>query len=504
MKSVRRAFMLFLLAFTVSLANAQTALVSDKRTIISTATNDEVKLDAGGRYAHVLRYIPTGNRRSIYQRYSYSLTKYREDAFDELSSVRASARFGALDSTGGATLVFPRYISDFGSPQDYSVLAHVPQSGPAKFLDGISYLDTFTRIEATAVSGQVRISTRGNTKDTVTGPTDSFVAVTDAANNIPTRYLLSTEYFPYDGADRWLYVAASDAAHTGVSAVAGHITWPGLTYVRQFSYGLGPILNIGLPINYPRDICILPTSAEGKSQPHDMYVAADGALAKFSPTGALEWKIETPGSVYTEVDHVDIVGLVAKRVTGQTVEFLFVSPVGTITRAVSVPIALHSSFQYKVDSAGQISLYDPINFPRELMVINTVGVLKRYAVPGMSLGYLDQWNNAFFLSKTGAETSLNVSYNLQPLRASEIAVKRGNSAKVFLDLRTGAPRVDRQATITSTGGTNFTTPAVAEFNPGATETYFRVTAPASGTTGSGWVYISYAGRSLKLRVTVTP
>jgi len=492
---------LMLLALATTVA-AQTPLVSDRSLVVSTQATDQVSLDAGGRFAHVLRYVPTGTRQSIYQRYSYSLTKYRDESFSELSSVNLYAKIGAIDSTGGATLVFPRFISDFGSQLHYSVLAHVPQSGPSKFLDGVGVLDNFARIEPTAVSSQVRIGTYGVTRDLAQESNTSFCGVVDASNSIPTRFIQSTEYFLFDGEERWLYVTASDAAHTGVSAIAGHLTGPGLTFVRQFSYGLSELLNIALPINYPQDLCVLPTSADGKSRPHDMYVAATGALAKFSPTGVLQWKIETPNSIYTEVDHVDVVGLVAKRVTGQTVEFLFISPTGNVTRTVTVPIALHSSFKYKVDSAGQISIYDPVNFPRELMVINTAGVLKRYVVPGTSLGYLDQWNNAFFLSKSGDETRLNVSYNLQPLRASEITVKKGSNVKVFLDLRTGAPRQERQATITNTGGSSFTTPAVAEFNPAATETYFRVTAPATGTTGSGWVYISYAGRSLKLRVNV--
>jgi len=254
----------------------------------------------------------------------------------------------------------------------------------------------------------------------------------------------------------------------------------------------------------PIDVCIVPKSSSAKSQPHDIYVAGYDGISKFSPDGMLQWKIEDQTGIITEIDHVDVIGPVVRKFLGTRYQFLFISPAGVITRIAHVPIFMSGTFKHKVDSAGQISLYAPDDYPSKLFVLSATGAFNEYQVPGTSLGYLDQWNNAFFLSKTGDETRLNVSYNLQPLRNSSITVKRGTTVKVYLDLRTGAPRQERQATIANTGGTMFTTPAVAEFNPGGTETYFRVTAPASGTTGSGWVYISYAGRSLKLRVTVTP
>lgn len=478
-------------------------LVSDKSIVLTSNPNDVVKLDAGGRYAHVLRYTQSGTPRTIYQRYSYSLTNYRDDTFEELGVVGTSARFGALDSTGGATLVFPRVKTVSSYQRQYSVLAHVPQSGPAKFLDEIGELDLFSRIEATAVSSQVRVTTRGSTSIPASSSSNTFVAVTDASNNFPTRSLFNNDRFIYQGQERLLTASASDAAATGVTAVSGQLS-PGMVYVRQYSYGLSEISNVAVPMRIPIDVCIVPTSSAAKSQPHDIYVTGYDGISKFSPDGTLQWKIEDQTGIITEIDHVDVVGVVARKFLGTRYQFLFISPTGVITRIAHVPIFMSGTFTYRVDSAGQISLYAPDDYPSKLFVLSTTGAFNEYQVPGTSLGYLDQWNNAFFLSKTGDETRLNVSYNLQPLHNSSITVKRGTNVKVYLDLRTGAPRQERQATIANTGGTMFTTPAVAEFNPAGTETYFRVTAPASGTTGSGWVYISYAGRSLKLRVTVTP
>ncbi len=478
-------------------------LVGDKSIVLTSNSNDIVQLDAGGRYAHVLRYTRSGTPRTIYQRYSYSLTNYRDDTFEELGVVGTSARFGALDSTGGATLVFPRAKTVSGNQRQYSVLAHVPQSGPAKFLDGVGELDLFSRIEATAVSSQVRVTTRGSTSIPADRSPNTFVAVTDASNSFPTRPLFNDDRFLYQGQEHLLTASASDAAATGVTAVSGQLS-PGLVYVRQYSYGMSEISNVAVPMRIPIDVCIVPKSSSAKSQPHDIYVAGSDGISKYSPDGTLQWKIEDQTGIITELDHVDVIGLVVRKFLGTRYQFLFISPTGVITRIAHVPIFMSGTFKHKVDSAGQISLYAPDDYPSKLFVLSASGAFNEYQVPGTSLGYLDQWNNAFFLSKTGDETRLNVSYNLQPLRNLSITVKRGTNVKVYLDLRIGAPRQERQATIANTGGTMFTTPAVAEFNPGGTETYFRVTAPASGTTGSGWVYISYAGRSLKLRVTVTP
>lgn len=478
-------------------------LVSDKSIVLTSNPNDVVKLDAGGRYAHVLRYTQSGTPRTIYQRYSYSLTNYRDDTFEELGVVGTSATIGAVDSTGGATLVFPRVKTVAGVQKQYSVLAHVPQSGPAKFLDGIGELDIFSRIKATAVSSQVRVTTSGVTSIPADSSPKTFVAVNDASNNLPTQAQLNNDRFFYQGEERSLVVTASDAATSGVTAVAGQLS-PNLTYVRQYNYGLSEISNVALPMRIPFDMCIVPRSSAARSQPHDIYVVGYDGIAKFSPDGTLQWQIDDKTGFFTHVDHVDVVGVVARKYSDGRYLFLFISPSGVITRTAYVPIYMNGIFTYKVDSAGQISLHAPADYPKTLFIFSASGVFNQYFIPGESLGYLDQWNNVFFISKTGDETRLNVNYNLQPLRNSSITVKRGTNVKVYLDLRTGAPRQERQATIAHTGGTMFTTPTVAEFNPAGTETYFRVTAPASGTTGSGWVYISYAGRSLKLRVTVTP
>jgi hypothetical protein len=383
------------------------------------------------------------------------------------------------------------------------VLAHVPQSGPAKFLDGVGELDIFTRIKATAVSSQVRITTSGTTSIPADRSPNTFVAATDASNNFLTQSLIDTDRFVYQGEEHSLVVTASDAAATGVTAVAGQFS-DGLVYIRQYSYGLSEISNIAVPMRVPFDICIVPTSSTARSQPHNIYLTGFDGISKYSPDGTLQWNIADNTGLIVNIDHVDVVGLVARKYLSGRYHFLFVSPEGVITRTAYVPVFMTGTFTYRVDSSGQISLHAPADYPKTLFVLSTSGTFYQHFIPGESLGYLDQWNNVFFISKTGDETRLNVSYNLQPLRNSSITVKRGTNVKVNLNLRIGAPRQERQATIANTGGTMFTTPAVAEFNPGKTETYFRVTAPASGTTGSGWVYISYAGRSLKLRVTVTP
>jgi|GEM_PF-3456752 len=133
MKSIRCQSIAVLVSAVCASAHAQW-LVSDKSIVLTSNPNDIVQLDAGGRYAHVLRYTRSGTPRSIYQRFSYSLTNYRDDTFEELGVVGTSARIGALDSTGGATLVFPRVKTVSGYQRQYSVLRTFPKAGRRSFL----------------------------------------------------------------------------------------------------------------------------------------------------------------------------------------------------------------------------------------------------------------------------------------------------------------------------------------------------------------------------------